>query len=97
MKNGSLLKMLAIMGEMKELGNISSKAHIEVANLAKNSADYCVGVGESFEGLGLDKWYPDVEQLIKELGEIIKENDTVLIKGSHSVGLDKAVKKIMEN
>ncbi|OQA53054.1 MAG: UDP-N-acetylmuramoyl-tripeptide--D-alanyl-D-alanine ligase [candidate division WS2 bacterium ADurb.Bin280] len=97
LSNGSLGRRVIIMGEMKELGNISKKAHQEVALVAKKAADYCVGVGGGFEGLGLDKWYPNVEQLIKDIEEIIKGDDTVLIKGSHSVGLELAVKKIMEN
>jgi len=97
LSNGAIGRKVIIMGEMKELGEISPKAHKEIADVAKKTADYCVGVGRGFEALGLDKWYPNVEQLIKELGGIIKENDTVLIKGSHSVGLDLAVKEIMEN
>lgn len=89
-------RKVIIMGEMKELGSISKKAHVEVSILAKKAADYCVGVGGGFEGLGLDKWYASVEQLIKDVDSLIGDGDTVLIKGSHSVGLELLVKRLKE-
>lgn len=90
-------RKVAILGEMKELGEISSKAHSEVAKLAKTIADFTVGVGGGFRESNLDKWYANVEQLAKELDELINKGDTVLVKGSHSVGLEKIVSRLKEN
>ena len=90
-------RKVAILGEMKEIGDISEKAHEEVAKIARTVADITVGVGEDFKNSNLDRWYLTVEQLIRDLDSVLKSNDTVLIKGSHSVSLEKAVQKLEEN
>lgn len=97
LKQVGFARKVAILGEMKELGGISPRSHHEIAKIVKSVADYTVGVGEGFKNENLDKWYPTVEQLIRDLGTILGQDDTVLIKGSHSVELEKVVKKLEEN
>lgn len=87
-------RKVAILGSMAEIGPISEKSHQEVAKLAQGVADLTVGVGEGFKSQQLDKWYPDVEELNKEVESILKPNDTVLVKGSNSVNLKKTVEKL---
>ncbi len=84
---------VAIIGEMKEIGPISQKAHLEVAKKAKDAADLVVGVGDGFKDLGLDKWYQNVEELTGEIDSLIKEDDIVLVKGSHAVHLEKIIER----
>lgn len=87
-------RKVAIIGEMKEIKPISKVSHEEIARLAKQTADLVIGVGDKFEGLGLDMWYPNVEELSYKLDSILQSGDVVLVKGSHSVKLDKIVKKL---
>lgn len=94
LKQAKYGRKVAIIGEMKEIEPIAIASHREIARLAKESADLVIGVGDKFEGLGLDMWYPNVEELSYKLDSILQSGDVVLIKGSHSVKLDKIIKKL---
>lgn len=96
LKRVGFARKVAILGEMKELGRITKRSHSEVAKIAKTISDLTIGVGDGFRQEGLDKWYSSAAQLIKDLDLIIKNDDTVLVKGSHSVGLDRVIKKLEE-
>ncbi len=88
-------RKVAILGQMSEIEPIADKAHLEVAQRAKKVADLTVGVGNQFESAKLDKWYPNVEELGKEIDEILHPGDVVLVKGSlHANRLDKLVEKL---
>lgn len=89
-----LSRRVAILGEMKEIAPISEKSHREVASLARKTADYLIGVGEGFKGLDLDKWYPNVEELNREINTLLKKGDVVLVKGSHANHLEKLIEKL---
>ena len=92
----TLGRKVAILGEMKELGKITANSHREIAVFAKKIANLTVGVGSDFSNLGLDKWYPNVEELIKDVKNVLQDNDVVLVKGSHAVHLEKIVEKLEE-
>jgi len=96
LKQGGFGRKVSILGEMKELGGISEKAHVEVAKLAKSISDFTIGVGGGFKGSGFDRWYMNVNQLTKDLDTLTKKDDTILVKGSHSVGLEKIIKLLEE-
>lgn len=84
-------RKIAILGEMKEIGPIAKKSHLEIARLAKESADLVIGVGAGFKDLSLDKWYDNVSDLLSEISTIVKSGDAILIKGSHANNLEKIV------
>lgn len=88
------VRKVAILGEMKEIGSISEKSHKEIAKYAKQIADLTIGVGGEFRETGLDKWYPNVEELEKEIEDLLTADDTVLVKGSHSMNMKKIVNKL---
>lgn len=87
-------RKVAVLGEMKEIGSISVRSHLEVAKFAKRISNLTVGVGAGFRDTNLDKWYPNVEELIKETGDIFVRGDLVLVKGSHSNKLEKLVEEL---
>ncbi len=89
-------RRVAILGEMAEIGPIAKEAHKQIAALAKQAADLTVGVGEAFKELELDIWYENVTELNKNITEIIKKGDAVLIKGSRLNELDQTVKILEE-
>lgn len=88
-------RKIAVLGEMKEIGPISGKAHANIAKIAKKIADVVIGVGDNFKGYDLDYWYPSVRELKENIKDIIKGGDVVLFKGSRSNELEKAIKVIL--
>src|SRR5690554_3167017 len=91
----SLPKMV-ILGEMKELGASAREEHLRMINFLKaHPFDRVVLVGEIFKELSLaDAGYPvydGVEQLVESLVKTPVKKHYILLKGSHSVRLDKAI------
>ena len=87
-------RRLAILGEMKELGDITANSHKEIAKYARVHTDFIVGVGNDFSNLDFDLWFSDVDKLIKEIDNIVEPEDVVLVKGSRSNNLDKLVDRL---
>jgi len=86
---------IAILGDMKELGEYAVQAH---ASLDVQAIECLWLVGEDMRHLHAvvptSLWFSDVQALLAWLPlnlEQINEGDTVLIKASHSMGLDKVV------
>jgi len=86
-------KKLVILGDMLELGSKSEEEHIRVLNeMQTYKIDKVFLVGPLFQKasykFGL-KSFPDVDALMKFLtGDTVKGN-TILIKGSRGIGLEK--------
>tara|TARA_B100000795_G_C22764674_1_gene425150 strand:+ start:259 stop:1533 length:1275 start_codon:yes stop_codon:yes gene_type:complete len=81
-----------ILGEMKELGNISDVEHLKILNKLSDASNKVFYVGMAFkkyEKRYPQKFYANIDKFLnsKELEEI--NNVRVLIKGSRSVQLDK--------
>lgn len=98
-------RKVAILGDMKGLGELSDKLHGNVGDYAAvHGADSLIFVGPSakfmyerarvHEGIEI-RYYPNRELLIAALSdetkEIIKPGDTILVKASHSVGFSEVV------
>ena len=91
----SLPKMV-ILGEMKELGAIGDEEHLKMVQfLRKQPYDRVCLVGSVFKHhTGEDDsfhLFEDVEQLIGMLKKEPVSNHYILLKGSHSIHLEKAV------
>lgn len=100
-------RSVLICGDMKELGSGSKMYHIQLgAQAADARIDVIAAVGQFAQtvtaaakrGRGSIETFefPDTDSLCNELCGIVKAGDTILIKGSRSVGLEKAVKKLDE-
>jgi UDP-N-acetylmuramyl pentapeptide synthase len=70
---------------------LSEVSHFEIAAYAKKICDYTIGVGDGFKSQELDKWYQNVEQLIKDADKLFRKGDVVLVKGSLANKLNKLV------
>lgn len=98
-KNG---RRVAILGDMYELGDESEKAHYEVGKYAKDKVDTLIVIGGYIKNFkdGFDSdniiMYNTKEECIKELENIVKLDDVVLIKASRGVKLEDVVKKLEE-
>lgn len=97
--NGRESKLL-ILGDMLELGEWSHKEHLKIAELATRSEGAEVWfVGANFESATRElklhdrvKTFPSREELSQHLKGV--HNMMILLKGSHSIGLEKIAKEL---
>lgn len=98
----SSLPKAVIIGEMSELGNISLEEHQKLANfIASQQFEKVYLVGNTFKTLAesdesLSRWmngncFSSVAELCDELQKNPLKGYYILLKGSHSVHLEKAV------
>jgi UDP-N-acetylmuramoyl-tripeptide--D-alanyl-D-alanine ligase len=101
-------KKVFICGTMEELGNQSDQLHRELGKMiAENDIDLLLAVGK-FAGSVVEgarelakkdfnwKIFENTQHLCDDLPKFIKAENIVLVKGSRSVGLEKAIDKIKE-
>lgn len=85
-------KKLLILGDMKELGDFSKKAHQDIVDLVQSLEVQCVLVGEEFGKVSLPKeilHFEDV-QATKSWFDLQDLNGLViLLKGSRGIGLER--------
>ncbi len=101
-------RKIAVLGSMNELGAISERKHRELGNYAAGKADVIVTVGNEAKWLNDSAkeagfkaenmaHYDNSISAADFVKTIIREGDTVLVKGSQNgVRLEKLVKKIMK-
>ena len=90
---------IAILGEMRELGEDSVKFHAELENLLEN-LDCVILTGDIWkEALPQKKNFVFVQtwqEALEAAEKFLNENEWhgILVKGSHSIGLENVVKKL---
>ena len=95
-------RRVAVLGDMLELGESSSKAHEKIGELAAGSVDILITVGPLAKiiaeaaknfGLAADKIFSfeNVSETLISANKLIKTKDILLVKGSRAVGLDKLI------
>lgn len=95
-------KKIAILGEMKELGDFSIQYHTQVLEyLNKIHIDKVFFIGSTlistlFKDKGITIFSEINNEIIKTILQDIKNNDIILLKGSNSIHLNKFV-KFLEN
>ena len=92
-------RKIVVLGDMKELGINSKQAHIQIGKNIADVAKVLIAVGEEMlfakeiiddEYSGIQTfWFKDSEQAKKFVKEMIKKGDLVLVKGSHSMEMEK--------
>jgi UDP-N-acetylmuramoyl-tripeptide--D-alanyl-D-alanine ligase len=100
-------RSVAVLGDMRELGAFSQDAHRETGKmLVESGVDVFIAVGEKM-GLAAEEGsrvrgekalphivsFRDVNETSKKIMSILQKGDTVLLKGSRSMSMEK----IMEN
>ena len=92
-------RRVAVLGDMKELGENEKALHKEVGEYAaKSGLDVLITVGELGRCLadgceGIEKHSYDTNaQLLDEIEDILHKDDTVLVKASHSMKFEEIVK-----
>lgn len=99
-------RKIAILGDMFELGKNEKELHYEMGKyLAKTHTDYIFLSGNLSENIFSGytdekqssdniKWFENMEDLIYNLKQFVKKNDTILVKASHSMHYENIVKAL---
>lgn len=93
-------RKVAVLGDMKELGEEELKLHYDTGVYAKTQKiDKVIAVGELSKELakGSDgMWFKNIEELSGALPQLIQKGDTVLVKASHSMKFENVVACLKE-
>jgi len=86
-------RTVAILGDMAELGRTGPDYHREVGEAAAElGIDELLAVGMLARGYlesGVSgRWVPNVHEALRELDEVVRPGDAVLVKASRAVGLE---------
>jgi UDP-N-acetylmuramoyl-tripeptide--D-alanyl-D-alanine ligase len=96
-------RKIAVLGDMKELGNYTAEAHIEVGReVAADKIDMLFTFGMLASDIagaaaedGIEKVFVFEENEYEEIAEAIKENtkggDVILFKASRAMALEKVI------
>jgi UDP-N-acetylmuramoyl-tripeptide--D-alanyl-D-alanine ligase len=95
-------RRIAVLGDMLELGPYERSGHEIVGASAAEAVDELITVGELSKitveaagsaGLAAEHihWVPEIAQATELLKQMLKEGDVVLVKGSHSLRMDRIV------
>jgi UDP-N-acetylmuramoyl-tripeptide--D-alanyl-D-alanine ligase len=91
-------RLLAVLGEMRELGALSEESHRRIGRRAADVFDaVCVVDGERARPMAQAagaELVPDRAGALEWVRRNAAEGDRVLIKGSHGVRLDELVKEL---
>lgn len=97
----------AVLGDMRELGTYTAKAHREIGKVAvEKHIDYLITVGPNASliadeaerlGMPLDNIFSfdNAEEAGRFLQDRIHQGDIILVKGSRAMAMEKVVKEIM--
>jgi UDP-N-acetylmuramoyl-tripeptide--D-alanyl-D-alanine ligase len=97
-------RKVAILGDMRELGEFAKSAHQSIGELARKVADFAIFVGEHAEdyragfGKGDCLTFETTEALLEALkqGKIDLSRCVVLVKGSRAMGMERVVLALLE-
>jgi UDP-N-acetylmuramoyl-tripeptide--D-alanyl-D-alanine ligase len=91
-------RRIAVLGDMLELGSFSADAHEALGRDAARSTDVLIGIGELARtavdaaraaGLSEAYWASELGEALVVLRRVQQPGDTILVKGSHSLALDR--------
>lgn len=95
-------RKIAVLGDMKELGKYSEKAHKEIGKEAAKSVEYIFVVGEEAKFIALGALeggfkkenifeFSNSTEAGKKLKEIISRGDLILVKGSRGMKMEETI------
>jgi UDP-N-acetylmuramoyl-tripeptide--D-alanyl-D-alanine ligase len=94
-------RRVAILGDMAELGRTAPAYHREVGEAAAElGVDELLAVGELARGYleaGVPgRWTPNVHEALRELDDVVRPGDAVLVKASRAIGLEAVAGALMQ-
>jgi UDP-N-acetylmuramoyl-tripeptide--D-alanyl-D-alanine ligase len=94
-------RCVAVLGAMKELGNLSEEEHSKLGVFASTVCELVVYVGEetraASEATTVETlWCEDAASVAHRVLDWVQDGDVVLVKGSRSVGLELVVNALAQ-
>jgi UDP-N-acetylmuramoyl-tripeptide--D-alanyl-D-alanine ligase len=100
-------RRIAVLGDMLEIGRYSMEAHERMGRIAAKAASILVTIGprakfiaEGAKEAGLNRRnifsFETAEDACETVGQLLKKGDLVLLKGSHSMNLEKVVAEVRQ-
>lgn len=99
-------RKIAVLGDMLELGTHTEEEHRKIGFYAAKHVDFLVAVGIRSKfthdeaqkaGIKNSRWFETSVEAGEFLKDEIKKGDTILLKGSQSIRMEKAVELLMQN
>jgi UDP-N-acetylmuramyl pentapeptide synthase len=101
-------RKIAILADMKELGENSAKAHLDIGRLAGTFVHTLITVGEMSKliadgarevGLGQDKIqsFDNSNEVADMIREMVRAGDVILVKGSQSMRMERVSKALLDD
>jgi len=90
-------RKIAVLGEMRELGSISTEAHRIIGQYAHAVCNQVLSVGEPARGYQADKHFPEKKELIGYLLNQISDGDIILIKASRGPAKKSYLEEVVES
>lgn len=87
-------RRVALLGWMAELGEDAERYHQELGAYARNRVDLLIGVGELSRKYQPDFWFESSDACVLQLRDIVRAGDCLLVKGSHSAGMEKVAAEL---
>jgi UDP-N-acetylmuramoyl-tripeptide--D-alanyl-D-alanine ligase len=87
-------RMVAVLGDMAELGEGAPEYHAEVAReVARLGIDELIAVGPLSRAYG-GTWFATVDEAVAAVPAAIRPGDAVLVKASRAMGLEAVVEAV---
>jgi len=99
-------RRIALLGDMYELGTEERQAHREVGRHAAERCDWLIAVGprsrtivDAAREAGHPRacWVEDAEQAAQILRSSMERSDTLLVKASHAMHLERVVERLADS
>ena len=99
-------RKIAILGDMLELGDYAKELHEKVGEeVVKNKIDILITIGENAKNIANKakelkmenvQSFNNIDEAIKNIKEIIKSGDLILLKASNSMNFSKILNELKE-
>ncbi len=100
-------RLIAVLGDMFELGEESLNAHLEVGREAARQADYLIGIGEQAQNIirgaiqiraGMrGQYFKTTQEAIDFLKGFLRPHDVVLFKASRGMQFEEIVNELIND
>ena len=89
-------KKIVVLGDMRELGKVSTESHKDIGQYAKEHSDDQVAIGNLAKNYNFKNYFKNPSKAEDYLLNNISEGDIILIKASRAIGLEKLVESLKE-